>query len=200
MMASNWRVKPVKVIDDWHVVGLAGTGSKSFEVSNLFVPDHRLLGKQASDEGRAAGALFHSAPATRLLRGGVLAVTYTAVVVGVAQGLLEEFLRITGPRRYRGNPVAMQVAIQASIGQAAAEIEATERMYLGAIRETMEVLSRGGGRSATSSIFKANAMLLYGDGLLQRMFRDCFGAAAHYSLVWESAAADYGKHALNRAV
>ena len=145
MMASNWRVKPVKVIDDWHVVGLAGTGSKSFEVSNLFVPDHRLLGKQASDEGRAAGALFHSAPATRLLRGGVLAVTYTAVVVGVAQGLLEEFLRITGPRRYRGNPVAMQVAIQASIGQAAAEIEATERMYLGAIRETMEVLSRGGG-------------------------------------------------------
>ena len=86
----------VRIIDDWHVVGLAGTGSKSFEVKDVFIPEHRLLDKQANDEGRAPGALFYKAPVTRLPRGGVSAVSYTAVVVGVAQGFLDEFLKITG--------------------------------------------------------------------------------------------------------
>lgn len=207
----------VRIIDDWHVVGLAGTGSKSFEVKDVFIPEHRLLDKQANDEGRAPGALFYKAPVTRLPRGGVSAVSYTAVVVGVAQGFLDEFLKITGPRKSRGNSVATNVAIQASIGQAAAEIEAAERMYLGAIRETMETLARGeqvsqeqhvqGKRNAcfaaqlclqaVQRLYNiAGGRALFLDSPLQRMFRDCFGAAAHHSLVWETAASDYGRHAL----
>lgn len=207
----------VRIIDDWNVVGLAGTGSKSFEAKDVFVPEHRLLDKKANDEGRSPGALFYTAPVTRLPRGGVSAVSYTAVVVGVAQGFLEEFLKVTGPRKSRGNSVATNVAIQASVGQAAAEIEAAERMYLGAIRETMEVLARNekvseemhvqGKRNAcyaaqlclqaVQRLYNiAGGRALYLDSPLQRMFRDCFAAAAHHSLVWESAAAEYGRHAL----
>ena len=207
----------VCIIDDWKVVGLAGTGSKSFEVKNVFIPEHRLLDKKANDEGRAPGALFYTAPVTRLPRGGVSAVSYTAVVVGVAQGFLEEFLKITAPRQSRGNSVSTNVAIQASIGQAAAEIEAAERMYLGAIRETMQVLARNetvseemhyqGKRNACfaaqlclQSVQRlyniAGGRALFLDSPLQRMFRDCFAAAAHHSLVWETAASEYGRHAL----
>jgi 3-hydroxy-9,10-secoandrosta-1,3,5(10)-triene-9,17-dione monooxygenase len=207
----------VRIIDDWKVVGLAGTGSKSFEVKDVFIPEHRLLDKKANDEGRAPGALFYTAPVTRLPRGGVSAVSYTAVVVGVAQGFLEEFLKITSPRQSRGNSVATNVAIQASVGQAAAEIEAAERMYLGAIRETMQVLQRNENVSEEmhyqgkrNACFAAQLCLqavqrlyniaggraLFLDSPLQRMFRDCFAAAAHPSLVWESAASEYGRHAL----
>jgi 3-hydroxy-9,10-secoandrosta-1,3,5(10)-triene-9,17-dione monooxygenase len=207
----------VRIIDDWKVVGLAGTGSKSFEVKDVFIPEHRLLDKKANDEGRAPGALFYTAPVTRLPRGGVSAVSYTAVVVGVAQGFLEEFLKITSPRQSRGNSVATNVAIQASVGQAAAEIEAAERMYLGAIRETMQVLQRNENVSEEmhyqgkrNACFAAQLCLqavqrlyniaggraLFLDSPLQRMFRDCFAAAAHHSLVWESAASEYGRHAL----
>lgn len=207
----------VRIVDDWHVVGLAGTGSKSFEVKDAFVPDHRLLDKQANDEGRSPGALFYTAPVTRLPRGGVSAVSYAAVVVGVAQGFLEEFLKITGPRQSRGGSVAASAAIQASVGQAAAEIEAAERMYLGAIRETMQALERNetvseemhyqGKRNAcyaaqlclgaVQRLYNiAGGRALYLESPLQRMFRDCFAAAAHHSLVWESAAAEYGRHAL----
>lgn len=216
-LSALMPTKDVKIIDDWHVVGLAGTGSKSFEVKDLFIPSHRLLDKAANDEGRSPGALFYTAPITRLPRGGVSAVSYTAVVVGVAQGFLAEFLRITGPRKSRGGPVATNVALQASVGQAAAEIEAAERMYLGAIRETMETLQRGepvtleqhyqGKRNAcfaaqlclqaVQRLFNiAGGRALFLDSPLQRMFRDCFAAASHHSLVWETAASDYGRHAL----
>ena len=207
----------VRIIDDWKVIGLAGTGSKSFEVKNVFIPEHRLLDKKANDEGRSPGALFYTAPVTRLPRGGVSAVSYTAVVVGVAQGFLDEFLKITSPRQSRGNSVATNVAIQASVGQAAAEIEAAERMYLGAIRETMQVLQRNefvseemhyqGKRNAcfaaqlclqaVQRLYNiAGGRALFLDSPLQRMFRDCYAAAAHHSLVWESAASEYGRHAL----
>jgi hypothetical protein len=90
-------------------------------------------------------------------------------------------------------------------------------MYLGAIRETMQVLERGepvtphmnvqGKRnaayacqlaiSAVSRLFNAaGGRALYSDSVLQRQFRDCYAAAAHHSVTWESAAAAYGRFRL----
>ncbi len=210
----------IRIIDDWHVMGLAGSGSKSFEAKDVFVPDHRTLDKAANDAGRAPGTLFYTAPVTRLPRGGVSAVSYTAVVVGVAKGFLNNFYETTAPRQSREKSVAIQPGIQMSVGQAAAEIEAAERMYLGAIRETMEVLARGedvpahmhvqGKRNAcyaaqlclnaVQRLYNiAGGRALYSESVLNRQFRDCFAAAAHHSLVWESAAIDYGKHVLGVA-
>ena len=207
----------VRIIDDWHVMGLAGTGSKSFEVKDVFVPAHRTLDKKQNDAGQSPGMLFYSAPVMRLPRGGVSAVSYTAVVVGVAKGFLHNFCEETASRTSRGNSVAVQPGIQMSVGQAAAEIEAAERMYLGAIRETMETLARGeevsphqhvqGKRNAcyaaqlclnaVQRLFNiAGGRALYNGSVLNRQFRDCFAAAAHHSLVWESAAIEYGKNVL----
>jgi 3-hydroxy-9,10-secoandrosta-1,3,5(10)-triene-9,17-dione monooxygenase len=207
----------VTIIDDWHVVGLAGTGSKSFEVRNVFIPTHRILDKAQNDAGQSPGMLFYDAPVMKLPRGGVSAVSYTAAVVGIAQGFLQNFYEITSPRKSRGNSVADQPGIQMSVGLAAAEIEAAERMYLGAIRETMAALARDGKVSqemhyqgkrnacyaaqlslnAVQRLFNiAGGRALMNEGVLQRQFRDCFAAAAHHSLVWESAAIDYGRHAL----
>ena len=51
--------------------------------------------------------------------------------------------------------------------------------------------------NAVQKLFNAaGGRALYTDTVLQRQFRDCFGAAAHHSLVWDGAAAEYGKHVL----
>ena len=33
----------VEIIDDWHTLGLSGTGSNSIKMHNVFVPDHRVV-------------------------------------------------------------------------------------------------------------------------------------------------------------
>lgn len=209
--------KDIEIIDDWHSVGLAGSGSKSFAVKDVFVPAHRVLSKKDYDAGTSPGTLYYTSPISKLPRGGVSAVSYTSVCVGVAEGFLENYLKFTGPRKSRGAPVADGFGVQMGVGHAAAEIEAASRLYIGAVRETMQMLERGetpdkhsgirGKRnaafacqlamSAVQRLFNAaGGRALYTDSPLQRQFRDCYAAAAHHSVVWDAAAADYGRYAL----
>ncbi|MEX0752365.1 MAG: acyl-CoA dehydrogenase family protein [Xanthobacteraceae bacterium] len=204
----------IAVIDDWHVVGLAGSGSKTFEIKDAFVPAHRILDKD-SEEGAAP---YYPAPVFRLPRGGVSAASFASVVVGIAEGFFDEYITYTGPRKSRVTvAVAEQMGTQMGVGAAAAEIEAAAQMYITPLRETMQALARGetvskeqnlrGKRNAAYAaqlslaavqrLFNAaGGRALYLDSPLQRLFRDCHAAAAHHSLMWDSAAAAYGRHAL----
>ena len=68
----------ITIVDDWHVIGLAGTGSKTFVIEEKFVPEHRILDKKASDEGRAPGAHLYAAPCFHLPRGGPSIASFAA--------------------------------------------------------------------------------------------------------------------------
>ena len=212
--------KDITIIDDWHSTGLAGSGSKSFEVKDVFVPQHRVLSKKDYDAGTSPGTLYYTSAISKLPRGGVSAVSYTAVCVGVAEGFLQNYIGYTAPRKSRGNPVADGYGIQMGVGLASAEIEAASRMYMGAVREAMQVLGRHeevsklmnvqGKRNAAyacqlamgavSKLFNAaGGRALYTDSVLQRQFRDCYAAGAHHSVTWDSAAAEYGRFVLKQS-
>jgi len=205
----------VELKDDWSTMGLVGTGSRSFEVKDAFVPDHRLIFKSDYDAGTAPGCGLYSSPVYRMPRGGVSAGSYAAVAVGAAQGLLQAFYEFTGPRKSRGKAVADMAGAQMTAGLASAEIEAAERLYMGSLRETMEVLAQGdsvtqemqlaGKRNccfaaqlamqAASRLFNcAGGRALFTDSDMQRQFRDVYAASAHHSLSWDSAAMEYGRH------
>ncbi len=208
----------IKIIDDWHVVGLAGTGSKTFEINGAFVPEYRILSKDDEDAG---GPALYSSPVFHLPRGGVSSSSFVSVAVGVAEGFLEEYIKYTAPRKSRSTVVAEEMGTQMGIGIAASEIEAAAAMYMAPLRETMQLLERGepvskklnlrGKRNAAyaaqlsiqavQKLFNAaGGRALYLDNAMQRMFRDCHAAAAHHSLGWDSAAANYGRHVLKAAL
>jgi alkylation response protein AidB-like acyl-CoA dehydrogenase len=207
----------IAIIDDWHVVGLAGTGSKTFEIKEAFVPAHRILDKTASDDGNAPGSKLYAAPVFHLPRGGPSIASFAAVTVGIAEGCVEEYYKYTRPRKSRGAPIAELAGTQITAATAAAEVEAAVRMYLGALREAMGILERGepftkhhqvqGKRNcayaaqlaihAVQRLYNdAGGRALYTDNELQRKFRDVHAAAAHHSLNWHTAAEDYGRHVL----
>jgi alkylation response protein AidB-like acyl-CoA dehydrogenase len=209
----------VTVVDDWHVVGLAGTGSKTFVANGAFVPDHRIISKKDYDAGTTPGAEIHNSPVFRLPRGGVSAASYAAVAVGAAKAMLDTFCEYTGSRKSRGKVVADEPGTQLTIGLASSEIEAADRMFMGVLRETMQTLERGdkptaeehvkGKRNccyaaqlamqAAHRLFNsAGGRALFNDNVMQRQFRDCFAASAHISLSWDSAAAEYGRHRRNQ--
>ncbi|MEA2906669.1 MAG: hypothetical protein QOI12_4056 [Alphaproteobacteria bacterium] len=207
----------IAIIDDWHVIGLAGTGSKTFEIKEAFVPAHRILDKKASDEGHAPGSKLYAAPCFHLPRGGPSIASFAAVTVGIAEGCLQEYYNYTRPRTSRGTPVAQLAGTQITAATAAAEVEAAARMYLGVLREAMRILERGepftkhhqvqGKRNmayaamlaihAVQRLYNdAGGRVLFTDNELQRKFRDAHAAAAHHSLNWYTAAEEYGRHVL----
>jgi alkylation response protein AidB-like acyl-CoA dehydrogenase len=75
----------VEIVDDWQVLGLLGTGSKSLILRDVFVPEHRLAMVSDLFAGTPPGALVH--PDYPVLRGarGFL-VSYSLLPVAIALG------------------------------------------------------------------------------------------------------------------
>ena len=209
--------RDLTVIDDWDVIGLAGTGSKSFVVESAFVPGHRILEVRAAEDGTGPGTLLNRAPIFRMPRAGIAPLTFAAIAIGIAQGFLAEYLRYTAPRKSRGVPIAELMGTQLAVGRAASEVEAASRLNLATAREAMELLAAGETLSAAQRLkARCNAAVaaqmalgtvqqlfnmaggrtLYRSNLLQRQMRDMLGAASHHALDWNVAAANYGRSLL----
>jgi alkylation response protein AidB-like acyl-CoA dehydrogenase len=206
-----------RVIDDWHAMGLAGTGSKSFEIGESFVPAHRILDAFAADDGAGPGTRVNRAPIFRVPYASIAATGFAAVAVGIAEGFLDAWLAYTRGRHSRGRAVDDLMGTHIDAGHAAIAIAAAARLYLGAAEDAMATLARGAWlgddqrlRARLDSSFAAQLALgavqrlfnaaggraLYAHNDLQRRFRDLQAAAAHISVVWNTAASSYGGHLL----
>src|SRR6202795_3440403 len=53
------RLAEVEIVDDWQVLGLLGTGSKSLVLRDVFVPEHRVVMVNDLFAGTPPGALVH---------------------------------------------------------------------------------------------------------------------------------------------
>jgi alkylation response protein AidB-like acyl-CoA dehydrogenase len=207
----------IRIIDDWRVVGFAGTGSKSFEATDVFVPAHRILTGADADAGTGPGSIAHGTPISRLPRGGITSTGFASITVGIGEGFLQEYYAYTRPRKSRGTPVAEQVGIQIGAGAASAQIEAAAMIYLDCARDAMRTLERGeqitleqrlrakrNSSFANQLVLKAVTRLfnaaggraLFSSNVMQRQYRDVLAAASHHSMVWDNNAAEYGRLAL----
>ena len=102
-----------EVIDDWQTMALEGTGSKTFVVTDKFIPAHRFLDGRLSRAGTGPGTAVNKAAVYRLPRfGGMAAAGFSALAVGMARGVLAEWLAMTGPRTSRGVAVGAQQGMQ----------------------------------------------------------------------------------------
>ena len=203
----------VAVIDDWHVIGLAGTGSKSFEVKDLFVPAHRILDGDGSDEGMGPGIAVNTAPVYRMPRHDIAGTGFAAIAVGVAEGFIAEYIAYTRTRNSRGEAMAQLMGTQISLGHATVELRAAQQLCIDGARQAMAVLGRGERLSlhqrqhtrlassfaaqlalaAVQRLFNAaGGRALFVDSPMQRSMRDLYAVAAHRALAWDAAAANYG--------
>jgi alkylation response protein AidB-like acyl-CoA dehydrogenase len=206
-----------RIVDDWRVIGLAGTGSKTFELAEVFVPEHRILDFALAEMGDGPGAAVNPAAVFRSPRGGVAALTFAAIGVGVAQGFFDEYLRFTRKRVSRGVKMSELAGTQIGVAAAAAEIAAASRLVLGTARDAMRQLERGerltveqknearlyaayAARSALHAVQNlfnaAGGRALFIANPMQRHLRDLNAVVAHHALAWDEAAAGRGAELL----
>ncbi|MGH7075308.1 MAG: acyl-CoA dehydrogenase family protein [Stellaceae bacterium] len=206
-----------RIDDDWHTIGMVGTGSASVILDEVLVPAHRTLTQADINEGTAPGARINTAPMYRMPLMGFAQLALAAVPVGVAIGMVEDFTRFIGARTGSGKPPAGAELLMERLSEAAAETRAAALLLLDSARTNAALLAAGktlgeadaarsmrdGGYAVTMARRAATRLfeVTGGRGLnlstpLQRAFRDVIGAAAHGSLGWPRSAMTYAQFVL----
>lgn len=208
------------IIDNWHVLGLRGTGSKDVEAKDAFVPEERTVTVAATKGGTThPGAVANPSALFRIPIFATFPYMLTGIALGIAQGAYESFVEGVRGRvaRYSGKSIADMAAVQMRVAEAAACIDTARRVMrhycetAQAVAERDEVpdlltkatwrrdgaFSAGLCERAVDVLFKAGGGgSLFDDQPLQRAFRDVHAATAHISMLWEPQATTFGRVAL----
>jgi len=112
-------MREVEIVDDWHAIGMRGTGSFSLKLNDVFVPEHRSVSISDLAAGTPPGRLVHpDYPLARAPRYYV--VPFVLPAVGFALG--RRALALVPPAlRARGRPSSD--ALHLRLGEAAGLIE-----------------------------------------------------------------------------
>src|SRR5499427_7136411 len=141
----------IEIVDDWQVLGLLGTGSKSLVLRDVFVPEHRCVMVSDLFAGTPPGAEVHPEyPVLRAPRGFLVSYSLPPVAIALGRRALDAACRAQAGRVSRGvTRVAESEVVQMVIGEAAAAIDvATLLLHTGRETSTAEVSS---GRKITEA-------------------------------------------------
>jgi 3-hydroxy-9,10-secoandrosta-1,3,5(10)-triene-9,17-dione monooxygenase len=208
-----------QIIDTWHVIGLAGTGSKDVGVEDVFVPDYRSLAVDQITGGPNPGSKANPSVLYQLPAISLFAFCIAGVSLGLAQGAIAHFAETTRTRlsSYTGRNLADFNTLQVHLAEAAAYADSARAIMLGDCDEATRLVEGGttpsleqraryrrDGAFAATMCTKAVDLLfnsagggaIYARNPLQRAFRDVHAANAHYVLNWDINGAIYGRVAL----
>lgn len=217
------RTSDCSIDDNWHTMGLSGTGSKNIVARDAFVPAHRVLAFAELADATAPGMRANPNPLYRQSFLAVLPITIVAPVLGMAQGALADFLAMASVRTTRGavaggnRRMAELTTVQLRLAEASASIDAARLLMFRDLAEAFEIAARGDAigidlrlRNRRDQAFCVRLLVgaidalflaaggqgLFLDQSLQRAWRDAHAAASHISLNWDSTGSMYGQHML----
>ena len=175
--------------DTWHVVGLRGTGSDTYTVSDLFVPDDHTVERAAAVLPREPGLLYAFSSSN------VYSAGFAGVALGIARGMLDAFVELARDKIPRGARRSLRDnhVIQAQTAQSEARIGAARAFLLRALDEIWDQAARTGrlsldhnttirlastwaihqARDAVDTLYHAaGATAIFEENPFERRFRD----------------------------
>lgn len=135
----------VEVIDTWHVSGMRATGSRDVVAKDVFVPAHRTLTQGDILNYRSPGLAVHpDYAALKIPFYGVMVAAVMGPPLGIAKGVLDEFLAYTQSRvAFRGPNQLDRQSIHVKVGLASAKIAAAEALCRNVMREMQDTAEAG---------------------------------------------------------
>src|SRR5438876_3410153 len=131
--------------DNWHVMGLCGTGSKDIVVADAFVPEYRTHSYLDAFHLRNPGAVINDGPLYRLPFGAVFPNSISAPAIGVALGALDAFREQSRVRinLRDGSRLSEDPFTQFRLAESAAEIGGAYDRMRENMREMMALATAG---------------------------------------------------------
>ncbi|MDX2158358.1 MAG: acyl-CoA dehydrogenase family protein [Hyphomicrobiaceae bacterium] len=129
-----------RIDDVWDVVGLRGTGSDTFAVNDLFVPQADTIDRDRPDERRETGPLYKLS--TTLAFG----VGFSALMLGISRGMLDELTSLAMTKTPRAAVMSLRESpvFQTLIAQLEARYSAA-RSYLHATAADLYAAAQANG-------------------------------------------------------
>ena len=188
-------IQEARIIDNWAVIGLRGTGSNDVAVSDLFVPEDHTFALIDQPVDTAPLCTFRSA----------MVITFTplaANTLGMARGAMNAFMELAEAKGTTMNMALLRErpAVQQVVGQAEAIISGARAYVLDAVGRVWDAVQSGkedvsqevlqGRLAVTHAVHesvRAIDMLYHASGtnavrrsnLLERYFRDVNAAMMH---------------------
>ena len=206
-----------RIDDNWHVSGLAGTGSKDIVIDGAIVPEHRSLSLVEAMAGRSPGReLYADSPLYRVPFGTMLLFALVGPALGLARGTYASFLERARTRQitYSAEKQSEQTPVHILLGDASYQLDAVdllwERDLAEIARKTREKsefslqerarykrdvgLGLGSCRDVVAKLSSASgAHGIFLSSSIQRAFRDTHAMTAHAALDPAQAARTMGR-------
>ncbi|MGE0735195.1 MAG: acyl-CoA dehydrogenase family protein [Alphaproteobacteria bacterium] len=207
-----------RIDDNWHVLGLRGTGSKDIVIERAVVPAHRVLTIADVAAGMAPGTALHGNTLYKLPFWSVVPYSLASPGIGIARGCLKAFVgdMRTRAKRGTGTKVAQFPTLHLRVAEATAAVDAAQTVLLtdavllqkAAANNAVDVSLRLRIRRNHAYALKlarqgieqladaAGAAILRDDHPMQRPFRDLRAVSAHISMNWDAAGTAFGAASL----
>ena len=201
-----------EIVDDWHVVGMRSTGSKSVRAKDVFVPEYRALCMYLARGGTEfPGAGTNRNPLYRIPLSALGSHCLAAAGVGNAQAAVDLTIGAIKERstNYTGLRMRDFQAVQLRVARAAAQVDAArlsirtdcldaERIAQEGRPPTLEEKLRFKRNVAwameqcTEAVDSLHALAgangIYDRYPIQRLFRDQHALSAHIGFSWDAQA------------
>ncbi len=208
------RRSDFEILDDWHTVGLRGTGSKTIVLDDVFIPEERVVLQKDLSEGKGYGATMYGSPLYCAAMDFTFSLPIAAPVVGIARSAVRELEARLRKRLESANYriAAEQTGTLMRIAEASAQIDAARALLLDTARRFCFIPAADATsldkaecrrnvafasqlcRHAANSVFEAaGASNLYDSSDLQRLWRDSNVASMHHGSMWDVHGLSYGR-------
>jgi 3-hydroxy-9,10-secoandrosta-1,3,5(10)-triene-9,17-dione monooxygenase len=219
--AVDWRLCLVpktdyRIIDTWYAMGMAGTGSKDIEVTEVFVPERRALALARCRGGlEHPGAALNDGPLFRVPIVASAGHPLSATALGAAEGAFETVLNSFKKRvgTYTGARIADFQAVQIKLAEARVLIDSAEHLMRQSalvfqekfdlsIPEKLRLRAQNAYavaqcRKAAETLWSCyGANAIYTRDPFQRYMRDLMAINQHFSFSFDIAGSAYGTAAL----
>ncbi|MGH6769587.1 MAG: acyl-CoA dehydrogenase family protein [Xanthobacteraceae bacterium] len=128
------------IIDTWQVVGLRGTGSDDYKVTDLFVPEAYSFTRESDADRRETGALY------RFSIFNMFGAAFCAVALGIARTVLDDLIALVKSKKAHssGKLLAENNFIQTQIGLSEAKLGAARAYVIDTYSRFYEQATAGG--------------------------------------------------------
>ncbi len=204
-----------EIVDDWFATGLAGTGSRSIKLSEVFIPEYRLQFTPNIKGGDSPGSAINPSTLYKLPVFSIGLKHFSGTALGIARGGIELIEQdMLARRTVTGVTLAEQPSVWLRIAESGAEVDAAWALLTKDCADATRMLDRGvkpsveqcltwrrndayAGRLAVSAVERLYSLTggrgLTSENPFQRVWRDVHAAVQQMLMSWDMHATNYGK-------